>query len=347
MNSSPKHTGDMYRVVEVINDLLLNNDNYISYEDIYVAFHHRCHSKDKIEPKGNISLIDELQSRYQNNVKKAKLEIDKCLKSHNLSFEERKEGRKKYFKYPKGLDFNPGDIINQDNKRFRLKALYELVESSADLFPNSWLANFVLRMNETELSISTEKIIQFDGNNFLRNQDLVPLFYDAIKKKKVVSFDYRPYTKDAFTVILSPHFLKEYNQRWFVIGKAENKTEKVSVFPLDRIVSDVIFVDTPYISSTIDYLEYFKDVVGVTVPTSNEEEIKIEVTDPETLEYIRTKPIHPSQSIRDNIVTYRLKINYEFETKLFEMANYSIILRPSHLREKIKERALAVLKIQQ
>ena len=347
MNSSPKYTGDMYRVVEVINDLLLNNNNYISYEDIYVAFHHRYHSNDKIERKGNISLIDELKSRYQNNVKKAKLEIDKCLKSHNLSFEEKKEGRKKYFKYPKELDFNPWDIINQDNKRIRLKALYDFIESSADLFPKSWLANFVLRMNETELSISTEKIIQYDGNNYLRNQKHVPLFYDAIKKKKVVSFEYRPYTKDAFTVILCPHFLKEYNQRWFVIGKAENKTEKVSVFPLDRIVSDIIFVDTPYISSTIDYIEYFKDVVGVTVPTSKEEEIKIEVTDPKTLEYIRTKPIHPSQSITENIVTYRLKINYEFETKLFEMANYSIILSPSHLREKIKERALAILKIQQ
>ena len=347
MNSLPKYTSDIYRVVYVINDLLYKKDNYISYEDIYVAFHHRYHSNDKIEPKGNISLIDELQSRYQNNVKKAKLVIDKCLKSHNLSFEERMEGRKKYFKYPKELDFNPWDIINQDNKKIRLKALYDFIESSADLFPNSWLANFVLRMNETELSISTEKIIQYDGNNYLRNQEHVPLLYDAIKKKKVVSFDYRPYTKDAFTVILSPHFLKEYNQRWFVIGKAENRTEEASVFPLDRIVGDVIIVDTPYISSKIDYIEYFKDVVGVTVPTSNEEEIKIEVTDLRTLEYIRTKPIHPSQSIRDNIVTYRLKINYEFETKLFEMANYSIILSPSHLRDKIKERALAILKIQQ
>lgn len=107
---------------------------------------------------------------------------------------------------------------------------------------------------------------------------MLPFLYEAIKRKQVLAICYIHYTdstKKEQSLIVSPHYLKEFNGRWYLLGHTINNEGKVwrSHIALDRIVARPreISSGVTYVEPQAHYYEnYFKNIVGVTHPNNAE-----------------------------------------------------------------------------
>jgi hypothetical protein len=117
-----------------------------------------------------------------------------------------------------------------------------------------------------EESKTFRKIIGFDTNQMLDHLEDIADFYTAIENKQVLKIVYNAAYLKKKTITIAPHFIKEYNYRWFLLGKGMDEDGKVResyVCAVDRIESYEL-VDDSYSECNIDYTKYFNDIIGVT-----------------------------------------------------------------------------------
>ena len=118
---------------------------------------------------------------------------------------------------------------------------------------------------------------------------------------------------------------------------------------LDRIVkftrANVSFIP----NTEIDFSQYFKDIVGVTVPSEHPvAEPVILRFDPARFPYIVSKPIHPTQEIlneKEHILQITVRPNKELEARIFSYGPQVEVLAPQWLRQQIEEKIAETLKI--
>lgn len=324
-------TGIKAQYIELIDRMLREKRDYISTVDILKRF------QEEYNPK--ISLKASKNKAFDH----AKGRIRECLQAQGLDFDEQMiDGKSKEFKYPENVPEDLLSPLRKKTRKLRKKTLTDLIQKSQGLFPASWLAKFQLQAEEEINGSSASPIITFDSNEQLWNLDLLPTFYYAIRDKQVLKFTYAPYAKPERTFIFHPHYLKEYNSRWFVFGlaiEADGKQYSSNNCALDRIVSEIEKVEkVKYIPSSVDYSTYFDEIVGVTrLKDVKKEVIEIEAKDYYTYMRISTKRLHKSQKVvqpwNDQIKTGRFTIevipNFEllgllmsFEGHIEVLGNY-------------------------
>lgn len=278
--------------IELIDRLLREKKDFISSKEIMTCYlqENPC-IKTSPKPSQNKELT------------KAKSAIKECLQNRGLDFEEKEGGdaRETFFKYPENV---PDDLLfplKGETRKLRQKTLYDLLQKAQGLFPASWMAKFQLQAEEEINQGKTSSIIAFDANEQLWHLELLPTFYFAIRDRQVLKFTYAPYGKSKRTLTFHPHYLKEYNLRWFVFGLTideDGKQYTSNNYALDRIESEVKVTEGEYIPSTIDYSTYFDDIVGVThLKEYQKERIEIEAKDHYTYMRILTKRLHKSQKV--------------------------------------------------
>lgn len=323
-------TGTEAKYIELIDRMLREKRDYISTVDVLKRFQEEYNPKISLKPSLN-KVLD-----------KAKGRIRKCLQAQGLDFDEQMIDGFKEFKYPENVPEDLLSPLRKKTRKLRQKTLADLIQKSQGLFPASWLAKFQLQAEEEINGSSASPIITFDSNEQLWNLDLLPTFYYAIRDKQVLKFTYTPYAKPERTFIFHPHYLKEYNSRWFVFGlaiEADGKQYSSNNCALDRIVSEIEKVEkVKYIPLSVDYSTYFDDIVGVTRLKGHQKEIiEIEAKDYYTYMRILTKRLHKSQKVvqpwNDQIKTGRFTIevipNFEllgllmsFEGHIEVLGNY-------------------------
>ena len=196
-----------------------------------------------------------------------------------------------------------------------------------------------------DLSKSNVKAMSFESNiDYSGYENISPLF-NAIINKRVLHIIYKPFNKDSFAIVFHPYFLKQSNNRWFLLGRNETLNHDQWNMPLDRIKSIEEF-DEEFVESTTDWEEYFYDVIGATVPESGELELIELLFDENQAPYVNTKPIHPSQKVKlldDGRLEVRIKVilNYELESLLLSFGEKVQIISPTSLIERIAERLKA------
>ncbi|WP_300878173.1 WYL domain-containing protein [uncultured Duncaniella sp.] len=216
----------------------------------------------------------------------------------------------------------------------------------------SWMEEIIVRLEDTfQLNQSPRGVVSFAQNPYLIGMQHFTALFDCIVKKYVIKVSYHKYRKPSFLREIHPYQLRQYNNRWFLIGY-ESKMKgllPLVTLPLDRI--DAIDVAPNLIYQEyhgLDIDEYFSQVVGVSINIgSRRERIIIKATFPAAA-YIETKPFHNSQKIldrKDNYIVFELNLipNYEFETSLLGYLNECEILEPLYLRKKMRERALKII----
>jgi hypothetical protein len=345
--------------VEIIHDLLWQKTEYITNIDVYVEYYKRYEAYIKhfditdslLRNQGSREKVIANEIRTQTGSKsleKAKGELAKCLELDGLKFDEVKatcKGANKSFRYPKGLTVSPLERYRQ--KRVGdLEKITSLLHTVEDLFPESWIKDMDLQLFKQKDAASARQIIQFLPCQTAGIQ-LVPLFYKYIIARQVVSFKYHPFGKKPYTVFFSPFKLREYNNRWFLLGMSRSKdgNQHYTLCAVDRIESPVhVIPDFPYAEPPFDIDEYYADVVGVSRnPEDEPQDIILQVNDMRALGYICSKPIHPSQRVEGCRVTMRVVVNYELETRLWEFADRVEVLAPDELRHQLHQRALRAL----
>ena len=183
--------------------------------------------------------------------------------------------------------------------------------------------------------------------NYTGAQFLGPL-YQAIRARQVLVVRYQPFgAPAAWEATVQPYLLKQYNHRWFLIGEGTGHPG-LSNYALDRIES-LAASSQPYLAPPADLANRFADVVGVSVPA--------ESSAPELVQlrfragrgqYVRTKPLHPSQEVSaetaDTLaVTLRVVPTPELETLLLSFGDDVEVLAPPYLRERVGKRLRAAV----
>ena len=189
----------------------------------------------------------------------------------------------------------------------------------------------------------TQPVIHLDKNENLKGLHFLDELYQAIIKKVVLKITYKSFTsRDENTFLFHAFILKEFNNRWFLVGKKSAKAP-ISNLALDRIIAIDYDFQTPYIEEEFDAEKFYKNVVGVTVNTGlNPRKIELWI-DAINAPYVVTKPIHNSQRlIKTNddgsIIIHLLLIeNYELERLLLGFGNGLEVIKPERLRNRIKK----------
>lgn len=183
-------------------------------------------------------------------------------------------------------------------------------------------------------------IVEFEKNENLKGLEFLDLIYQAINKEQVLSVTYQSFTaKKPQTFSFHPYLLKEYRNRWFVLGYKEEKQPDYTI-ALDRIVHLETNQERYLRSSTFNPQEYYQEVVGVTVNKGVPlQEVRLfvhKISAP----YILTKPLHPSQQVVEQseegtILTLQVRPNIELERLILSYGANIVVLAPEKLKNHI------------
>jgi predicted DNA-binding transcriptional regulator YafY len=258
----------------------------------------------------------------------------------NVELKKEKEGRKVFYKYENSKFSISNQPLNETEANQLREALLTL-DRFKGLPQYNWINEINTRLESTfNLKQQNNVIISFEQNEYLKGLQFISELYNAILYKKVLNIEYKNFkTAEGATIIISPYYLKQYNMRWFLFGKS-NEYETLTNLALDRIES-IEARSQEYIGTDIDFNEYFEDVIGVTIPLAQIENIILKV-DNSLIPYITTKPLHGSQKIKeqDNNIEVHLKLipNYELETLILSFGEKIQVLEPTTLVQKVKDR---------
>lgn len=258
-----------------------------------------------------------------------------------VELEKIRDGRNVYYHYsdPHYSIFNiPISKMEMD----QLVSAMSVIGQFEGLPQFEWVKSILSKLSPEDFSrMNQMNIISFDINIFLKGLEHMGALFNAIRYHSVLKIKYQPYSTDIATdIILHPYFLKQYNNRWFLFGYNPQTGKSDWNLALDRIQAIKDIPEEYKLNDTINWNEYFDDIIGVTKPDNSQvENIKLHFHGI-TGKYVESKPIHGSQHSKwlmpDLLeVNLQLIINSEFERLILSYCDTVSILEPKSFRKKI------------
>lgn len=196
------------------------------------------------------------------------------------------------------------------------------------------------------------EIISFTRNP-LDSSNILGVLFTAISQQVVVEFKHYQFDHpdDKRTFRVNPILLKEYNCRWFLVGSIVDKGN-LYTFALDRILDLEMLPEAQYQPYGGDLSERFDDIIGMTDYKRNPVLDIVFWTSDVAFGYVRSKPLHDSQTLyvgeRDaelrqkypalhggHFFRIKCKENYELIRELMCYNSQLIVLSPTGLQDKI------------
>lgn len=234
----------------------------------------------------------------QNPVSKRTVQLDiQMMRSEKLGYNAPiMVYDKKYYKY-EDEEFTITDIPLTETDINVLTETVAMLKQFKDFSLFADVSDILQRLEDkiyAEKS-NTAPVIHLDKNDSLKGLHFLDSLYQAIVKKVVLKITYKSFTsRDENTFLFHPFILKEFNNRWFLVGKKKLKAP-ISNLALDRIIAVDYDFQTECLEDTFDADTYYKSVVGVTVNTGLQPR-KVELwIDAINAPYVLTKPLHNSQ----------------------------------------------------
>ena len=290
---------------------------------------------------------------YYVELKKAFMVLRKAIGIEN--FEIKGNNRDKKFRYI-GKDDDPLRDMHNAKAIKDIRKYYEFCQNSAGFFPTSWL-DYFLKDSLDLLDIKRrrrkgEQIISTSVDRQLKNIDMLPYLYEAIRNHRVLAVRYKPFDEEEMTLTFHPHFLKEYNGRWHLLGHAKGKTpEEGFNLAIDRITeTPKIVMEEEYVLAPDHFYElYFDNLVGVTHKDDHKaENVYIRAYSNYIFNPTDTKPIHKSQRIcipygRHEDGEYgefmvHVEVNNEFIGRILMMGDKLEVVAPEEVRNIFRRR---------
>lgn len=265
----------------------------------------------------------------------------------NAPIEAYREGKRTYYRYD-DLAYSINSQPLNEQEAQKLKESLMALSRFNGLPQFEWMEEVITRLEQTFKLKGERKVMSFEDNQYLTGREHLNSLFNAIVFQKVLRIDYKPFNQEeSLQFELYPYHLKQYNNRWFLFGY-ERQMGKIANVPLDRIHS-INEVPTSFIpNTTIDFDEFFEDIIGVSVPFDKPVETILLKIDAETWPYIKTKPIHGSQKTKvinseNTVIQIEVIPNYELEALILYYGESVEVLQPYWLRMKIKERLILAL----
>ena len=228
------------------------------------------------------------------------------------------------------------------------------IDTEASLNTESFL-RFLEIVNTAELlteslkdSKDTLNYISFESQGDLRGiENLKPLLF-AIKNHRKITFIHENFdTGKHRKYSLRPYLLKEYQNRWYLVGKKEG-TNDFRTFGIDRILKLELKEATFKPEVRINPIELFENTIGLTYSIKKLEEVILTFT-PLQAKYVKSLPLHKSQEIIEESVEevkVKLKIipNFEFKQRILMLGETVKVLKPKWLADEIRKSLTATLR---
>lgn len=251
---------------------------------------------------------------------------------------------RKYYAY-EDKDYSITNIPLTDQDLGMLNETIEILKQFKGFSHFRELDGMVQKLEDHVYAQKTKQtpVIDFEKNENLKGLEFLDVLYQAIVKKKVIKMTYQSFkARSASSFDFHPYLLKEFRNRWFVIG-SKGKNDTLLNLALDRIIK--IDESQHYYIDRTDFnaKDYFKDTIGVSVsPNQEPEDIVLFITH-QHAPYVLTKPFHASQKVieKDHFgvtISFRVQHNFELEKDILGFGDGVKVIAPARLRRNIKER---------
>ncbi len=256
---------------------------------------------------------------------------------------------KKYYSYEdKNYSITNIPLTSQD-----LGTLTEVVEVLRQFKGFSYFEELSTMVNKLEDKVQSHKnkgrsYIHFEKNDLLKGLEYIEPLHKAIMRQKTIDVVYQSFkAREAGSIIFHPYLLKEYRNRWFVIGATHKKT--ILTLALDRISSVKEIGGEKYMKNTFFEIDsYFDDTIGVTKNLGVRPQLVVMKIDRANAPYVITKPVHHTQKILKTepdgmIFSINVTWNFELEREILGFGEQIKVLSPKRLQNKISWRVKRML----
>ena len=259
----------------------------------------------------------------------------------SIPLERHQDGRRVYYRYS-DPDFTINAQPLTEEEANQLRAVIVTLGRFRGLPSNAWIDEVISNLEwRFGLRGKKENIIGFEQNPFLKGLNLLPKIIDAAVNHQVLSITYRNYKncEEECVTMVHPWYVKQYNNRWFLMAY-NAETNRITNFALDRIQELQVEESVAFIpNKEIDFVHYFDDVFGVTIPPSDVEKIRVVLQfSKKQYPYIVSKPLHHSQEIVDDencILAVEVRPTYEFTQLILSFGKDVKVLETAPYRQEI------------
>lgn len=252
---------------------------------------------------------------------------------------------RKYYTY-EDPDYSITNIPLTDQDMDTLTEVIEILKQFKGFSHFMELDGMVQKLED---SINVQKnqtpVIDFEKNENLKGLEHLDTLYQAILSKQVLTITYQSFkARKPGSMNVHPYLLKEFKNRWFVIG-IKGPKQPILTLALDRIIDIKPCEDKiRYLPNTrLDAADYYKDVIGVTVNEGIRPTNVYILINHANAPYILTKPLHQSQELVKKvdegvIIKIKVKLNFELEKELLGFGESITVLKPQQLRDRLVKR---------
>ena len=203
-------------------------------------------------------------------------------------------------------------------------------------------------VSKLEDKIYTQKtqlppVIDFEKNDHLKGLEWIEVIRKAIVAKKTICVTYQSFkAKEASQFCFSAYLLKEYRNRWFVLGMPHKRSGHLLNLALDRIQAIEDHEDSYRENTYINLATYYNNLIGVTKTPEQRETEVIFWIDNANAPYVITKPLHHTQQLLKEledgkIFSIKVILNFELERELLGFGSKMKVLGPRILVKQIKQ----------
>lgn len=167
------------------------------------------------------------------------------LPPYNIELDESlRIGRKRIYRYL-DPDFSIKLVQLSDVERDRIEDAIDVLEKYSDNPQFSWVKFCLENIVSDTFTDRCNSLISFQNNPELYGIKHFEQLLKSIANKQPLKITYQRYPRKEnnaiiesrqYQIDLFPYLLKQYNDRWFLIGR-EHNTTRLSVYALDRIIT--------------------------------------------------------------------------------------------------------------
>ena len=259
------------------------------------------------------------------------------------------DGKRCYYRY-EDRDFSIFKTELSEKDINTLRSTIDMLGRYRGIPNNAWLEEVISNLEyRFGIKANSENVVSFEHNEQLKGIEFLGELIQCAVEHQPIRILYISYYGVEHNTIVHPYHVKQFNNRWFLFGLEQtDKGTRLANKALDRIVkfsrTNVSFIP----NEEIDFQEYFKDIVGVTVPKEHPEPEKVVIRfDEQRYPYVISKPLHSSQEIldeADRTIQIKVRPNKELEALIFSYGPQAEVLEPAWLREQIQEKILETYK---
>ncbi|MEN7548097.1 WYL domain-containing protein [Rapidithrix thailandica] len=253
---------------------------------------------------------------------------------------------RKYYTY-EDPNYSITNIPLSDQDLHRMNEAVEVLKQFKGFSHFNKLNEVVQKLEDHVYAASHKQrpVIDFEKNEDLKGLEHLDTIYHAITQKMTLDISYQSFkAKAANRFFFHAWWLKEFKNRWFVVGVRGNKQD-ITTLALDRIVEVKATEEVPCReNNSLHPEDYYKEVIGVTVSQTRPANVRIWISK-QHAPYVETKPLHSSQELIERteegiVVQIKVQLNFELEKEIMGFGEGMKVLAPERLRKRIKYKML-------